>query len=417
MEKAEKAEKTGKENLALNVSGHLVGDHYIMPDAPPFGEKDEKQYIAQMKLVRNKLEKIVWGECPNCKAKAMDSLFAFASKRQCGKCGELVEFAFANKYNKDVNDYRNERHKFVLRYAFVAQKIASMHCKQCQHGMGYDDLCQAGFAAILNAVDKWPPFLGKPDKGARILTSIQVAVHNAVCRFLDDHNRRIKVPSYKIEQIAVRLKADAILYGKLQKTTKDGCQEKKCCKCQNMYAKGCRRKKPGQFELGVQDFIAKVFDIKNDEEHRSELIEAILSVDGKSLRDIALETGRYRDLAEAVNLDVSSIISIIEPVGSIDVPLNDDNEGTVGDMIQSREYDSNHQVFLRESIEEALDQIVPRNASILRDHFFGDMSIREIAEKYGFSAMRASDLINKSINQIQRNEAAMNILLHKIVGR
>lgn len=390
---------------------------YVMPDAPPFGQKEEKQYVDQMKSVRDKLQKTVWGECPNCKAKKMDSLFEFVSKKQCNKCGEFVEFSFANKHIKDINNYKNERHQFVLRYSFIVQKIASMHCKQCQHGMGYDDLCQAGFAAILNAVDKWPPFLGKADKGARILTSIQVAVHNAICRFLDDYNRKIKVPSYKIEQIAVRLKADTILYGKLQKASKGGCQEKKCLKCQNMYTKECRRKKPGQFELSVRDFVAKIFEIKNDEEHKDELAKAILSIDGKSLRDIALETGRYRDLAEAVNLDVSSIISIIEPVGSIDVPLNNEDEGTIGDMIESEKYDSEHQVFLRESLEEALDQIVPRNANILRDHFFGNMSIREIVEKYKFSAMRASDLITKSINQIQRSKPAMDILIHKIVGR
>ena len=86
-------------------------------------------------------------------------------------------------------------------------------------------------------------------------------------------------------------------------------------------------------------------------------------------------------------------------------------------MIPHEDYDSNHQVFLRNSLEEALDQITPRNASIIRDSYFGGLSIREIANKYGFSTMRASELIKKSVGQIKSNSIAMNMLTHKVIGR
>ena len=422
------------------IPEHLIGEFYNMPDAPPFGVKEEKDLIDQIKEARDavlsllphqvgdkitvedevKGEKkkftavlggVIIGQGSEVNIYTYIYRYEVEAEKNGKKVKETREHKITKKlaktrktkqYAKVLAKYENERHKFALRYSFAVNKISSNLCNQCHCGMGYDDLCQVGFAGIMNAIDKWPPFLGVKDKGARLLTSVRKTVHNATCRFLDDHNRRIKVPSYKIDQITVRLKSEDIYKGKKGKNNK--------------------RKKPGKFELGIQA-MAKELELEPAD------------IDGKSLKEIAIETSRYRVVAKAACLDIASFISIIMGTAtSIDMPLNEDCEDSVADMIPYEEYDSEHAAFQRDSLEEALDQLTidnrrqgmknpERSAQVIRDHFFGGMSIREISEKYkkedgsSISPMRASDLIEKSINRIRNCEAAINILTHKVVGR
>lgn len=443
-------------DLTAGIPKHLIGEHYVMPDAPPFGADKENEYIARLKKAReavisflpfsigqkihfeNKDNEIVVAQeggiestitgiivGPN-KNHVNHFSYVLSYKEKTEKKTEILVMALPQEiqmdrgYAKAMATYENERHSFVTKYAFVAQKTASEYYKQCHRGMGFDDLCQAGFAAILNVADRWPPFLGSKDTGTRILTSIKTSVRNAMMRCLDDFNRTVKTPSYKIEQVTVCLKADNILLGKRKKKEEHNCQENQCkgCSCANLYSKGCRRSKPGQFEIAIQNLLKSVYDIKGTKEEQRKLLEdAAMEIDGKSLRDFAIETGRYHEVAEVVNLDIGSVISMTESTISIDMPVDSSGEDTIADMISQEEYDGDYRIFQRKSLEEALEYIAPRNAEIIRDHYFGQMSIREIAKKYGFSTVRANDLLKRSINQIKSSNEAMNILIHKVVGR
>ena len=150
------------------------------------------------------------------------------------------------------------------------------------------------------------------------------------------------------------------------------------------------------------------------------------NLDNKSLRDFAVETGRYKEVAKVVNLEVETVLSIINPTVSIDVPLNDGTE-TVADMVEDEEYDFEHSAYMRIVLEEALDCLTAdnrkrgiknpeRSANILRDSYFNDLSVREIAQKNGFSPTRATELVKKSRNRLQGCSAAMSILRHKLIG-
>jgi len=268
--------------------------------------------------------------------------------------------------------------------------------------MGFDDLFNVGFAAILHSIDKWPPFLGATDKGYRFLTTAKTAVHNAICRFLDDNNRPVKIPAFKIEQISVKLKAANLLYGKKKQVSKCRCAN---CPCDKLHTDGCGRKKPGVHEQDILTFLRK-----------AEL--TVEDVDGKkSLGDLAVDTNDYKSIAEIVNLDVSSFISIIQPTSSIDVPMGDESDDTIADTVIAESYDSDKQAFTREIIEKALTYIPERNANIIRDHYFKGFSIQEIAYQNKYSVTRANQMIKKSVNRIMASGAAMNILGHILMGK
>ena len=418
-------------NLALQIPSYLCGDGYAMVDAEPFGREQEREYVEVMMAVRNEVNsvKLCAGECPSCGKKIYASLLELISKKLCKSCDEPVQFKISKSNQKLVARYENERHTFALLFSHIVQKAAGIHLSQCQSGMGFDDLCQVGFVGLMNVVDKWPPFLGAEDKNFRILTSMQRSVSNAIRRFLDDNGRTIKLPTYKIEQTAVRIRAENVIYGKRGKN--GDCKEKQCkaCEnCQNLHSKACRRNKPTKFELAIQEMIKEVYEVGGTDIEQKAEMSALLyeNLDNRSLADFATETGRYKEVAKVVNLEVETVLSIINPTVSIDVPLNDGTE-TVADMVEGEEYDFEHSVYTRIVLEEALDCLTAdnhkrgmknpeRSANILRDSYFNNLSIREIAQKNGFSTERANELIKKSRNRLQGCKTAMNILQHKLIG-
>jgi RNA polymerase sigma factor (sigma-70 family) len=398
----EKERVKNMSDLLGNIPNHLYGDGFEVPNAPAFGGEIEKTMVMKLKDLRdsavNPATGYLWGRDEHG-VKSTD-------KKYWGK----------KKINsKHIAAYENARHDFAVKYSFVPYKIARQLSRQCHRGMGFDDLFNTGAAAIMNVIDKWPPFLGevitdkagnrkmKDDKGHRFLTSVRRAVHNAMCRFLDDFGRPIRVPPHMIEHLTVHFKIDDILYGKLKKKTVKLCCEGKDCACSKLHKAQCRRNKPGKYEHAIQK-LAETLGID------------IQEFDGKSLRDIAIETSEYRAVAEVVNIDVMAIISIVDATASLDTPVGMDGEETVGDMLPLSHECRMRLIKFRETLEEAMDKIPERNAHILRDYFWEGMSIRDIATKYGFSNVRANQMKNKSINQILSSSEAMNILNHKIGG-
>ena len=61
-------------NLTVAISKNLLDEHYEMPHAPPFGEKEEKVLISGMKTARSGVEKQAWGACPKCNKKVLDTI-------------------------------------------------------------------------------------------------------------------------------------------------------------------------------------------------------------------------------------------------------------------------------------------------------------------------------------------------------
>ena len=42
-------------DLTAGIEKHLVGEHYEMPDAPPFGKDEELKFVNQIKEARDKI--------------------------------------------------------------------------------------------------------------------------------------------------------------------------------------------------------------------------------------------------------------------------------------------------------------------------------------------------------------------------
>lgn len=141
-------------------------------------------------------------------------------------------------------------------------------------------------------------------------------------------------------------------------------------------------------------------------------------VDGRSVRDIAGHTGKAREIAKIFDIDVNSFVAMIESTSSIDSINEEDGDG-MAQFISNPKNDicSEDRANMRDTIEEALRHIPQRNAEIVRDHFFNNLSMNEIAKKYGFTKTRASHLVSKGIGQIKSNSISLNILVHKIIGK
>lgn len=344
----------------------VLFNEFEIPDCPGFGPKEERKLVERMKEIRSKV---------------------------FDQYGNKLE----NVDPEDWRRYGEERQQLALKYSFVILKVAHECYNQCRCGMELGDLFNSGMIAVLNAIDKWPPFLGKVDKGIRLLTSIQTAVQNAIYRFLDDNNRTIKIPAFRNEQLNVKLKINNLLYG--NKKSERVCQNERC-PCAKLHSEECNRNKPGIFEHNVMNLLNEL-NINLDDVD-----------DKKSLADIAVETGRYSDVAKVVHLDVQSLIRIIRQPISTSISIGPDKEDTIADLIPARECEENK---LREVIEEVLKHVPQRNAEIIKDRFLERFSNREIARKYGFSVTRATQMIKKSINQIKNNPKAMEILVNKVI--
>jgi RNA polymerase sigma factor (sigma-70 family) len=282
---------------------------------------------------------------------------------------------------KDVAAYENALHELALKYSFVAKKVASEYCKQCQFGMSFGDLVAESFMGIIAAIEKWPPFHGEKDKGYRMLSLVQRAAKNAVFRFIDKYNRRIRIPSYKIEKLTVRINADDVLNGKK--------------------VKGGKRKDVTAHDRAIKEHIESIGLSVND-------------VDNKSLRDIALETGNYQVVADILKCDVAEIVSIITPSTSLDLAINDDQD-TMADLIPAD--DNGNDCSRRRALEDALEYIPNKHKTVLVDHYFNQMSIQDIANKNGYTKTRATQMLKKAVSHIRSSETAMNILNHMVVGK
>lgn len=120
------------------------------------------------------------------------------------------------------------------------------------------------------------------------------------------------------------------------------------------------------------------------------------------------------ELAEVMNLDICEISSglVSGRHVSLDVPVSDDEEGTMLDMLEDPkagkfENHSLHAESLKWEIERAFQMLTPRQKEIICD-FFGigtefPLSLEEISEKFSLSSERIRQIKDKALTRLRNN--------------
>jgi len=133
-------------------------------------------------------------------------------------------------------------------------------------------------------------------------------------------------------------------------------------------------------------------------------------------REVLQQTGQEAHpavLAERVEMSeekVRSIFRIARQPVSLETPVGDDADATLGDMIEDVSASSPAEAAihanLRAAIDEALDGFTPREAKVLRMRFGLDTTSDHTLEEVG----KQSDVTRERIRQIESK--AMRKLMH-----
>lgn len=144
----------------------------------------------------------------------------------------------------------------------------------------------------------------------------------------------------------------------------------------------------------------------------------------KARKEVDSSRGEEHELREIANLlnmsqdHVRDIINISRDMVSLDVPLFTDRDGsTLGDFVEDGRYDQPEDLIiensLRDDIDEVLETLTKKEASILRLRFGLNgnraMSLKEIGDRFSLTKERIRQIEKKAIRRLQ-NPARMNRL-------
>ena len=127
-----------------------------------------------------------------------------------------------------------------------------------------------------------------------------------------------------------------------------------------------------------------------------------------------------QEIADALNVSIEKIQTlndISQSIMSLDTPVDDDGETSVGDLIEDMSLDDPMKNLIKESnkkiVEEILDTLSERESSILKMRFginiSKPMTLEEIGEHYKLTKERIRQLESKALKKL-RNPLRANLL-------
>jgi RNA polymerase primary sigma factor len=131
-----------------------------------------------------------------------------------------------------------------------------------------------------------------------------------------------------------------------------------------------------------------------------------------------------KEIANYLNVDldkIQTILDISQAVTSLDTPVDDDGETSMGDLIPDNNSSSPLDNLIKEAnsqiIDDVFNTIPEREAAILRMRFGINvekpMTLEEVGNHYGLTRERIRQLENKAIRKL-RNPIRANILKEAI---
>ncbi len=129
---------------------------------------------------------------------------------------------------------------------------------------------------------------------------------------------------------------------------------------------------------------------------------------GTATSDLSQELGRSptpREVAERIGSSIEEVLEGLESANaystiSLDAGDGDDGDGSVLGSLGEHDEALEH-IEIRESIRPLLEQLPPRERSILTMRFFGNMTQSQIAAEIGISQMHVSRLLARTLEQLR----------------
>jgi RNA polymerase primary sigma factor len=138
----------------------------------------------------------------------------------------------------------------------------------------------------------------------------------------------------------------------------------------------------------------------------------LYQADGKSpdAQRIATRTGIATDR-------VDQILSMVQQPVSLDVPVGEDGDATLGDLIESPDAVDPHSVAeaaaLQKAIAQALEELTPREQRILRMRFGiggnGGHTLEEIGREFGVTRERIRQLEAQALGKLRKRPSARKL--------
>jgi RNA polymerase primary sigma factor len=137
-------------------------------------------------------------------------------------------------------------------------------------------------------------------------------------------------------------------------------------------------------------------------------------------REILQQTGQEAHpavLAERMELSeekVRGILKIAKQPVSLETPVGDDGDATLGDMIEdaavSSPADAAMQADLRAAIDDALDSLSPREAKVLRMRYGintkSDHTLEEVGKQFDVTRERIRQIESKAMRKLMHPSRA-----------
>jgi RNA polymerase primary sigma factor len=132
----------------------------------------------------------------------------------------------------------------------------------------------------------------------------------------------------------------------------------------------------------------------------------------KELRCEPACENEIREVAVMLNMDetlVSDLINISRDMVSLDTPVYEDNDASIGDRIEDNVFQSPEdyaeQSVMRDDIESVLDTLDKKEADVLRCRFGiglgAGMTLREVGDRFHLTKERIRQIELKALNRLK----------------
>jgi RNA polymerase primary sigma factor len=116
--------------------------------------------------------------------------------------------------------------------------------------------------------------------------------------------------------------------------------------------------------------------------------------------------------------NVRKVISLVQEPTSLDAPVGEDGDATLGDLIEASDAVSPLAALeasvLREHVAEALGRLTPREQSVLRMRFgiggSAEHTLEEVGKTFGVTRERIRQIERKALEKLRRPERARKLL-------
>ena len=146
--------------------------------------------------------------------------------------------------------------------------------------------------------------------------------------------------------------------------------------------------------------------------HTAERMRKVLFAKAKLTQDLGREP-EYEEIADACQLTTDRVRQLLQlnpEVCSLDAPAGEEGEATLAVLLEDQLSPQPHEELVREELKQTLEQLLamltPRQQMVLRLHFGMDdgvcLSLEEISIRFGVSKERVRQIERQAMDRLQK---------------